>query len=87
MAVDGGGGAMGLMWPSKVTANPSFVQVLARIAHWAGAVVGVFYVGKMLIYLYEAHGSPDWSKVFQLIVLGAGIFLGGRAFRFIVGQE
>src|SRR5258708_38979824 len=80
-------GAMGLMWPSKVTANPSFVQVLARIVHWAGALAGVYYVGSMLLYLYGAHGSPDWSEVFKRLVLGAGCILGARAFRFVVGQE
>ena len=78
---------MGLMWPSKVAANPSFFQIIARIVHWAGAVVGVFYLGKMLKYLYDAHGSPDWTEVFKLIVLGAGCFMGARAFRFIAGQE
>ena len=78
---------MGLMWPSKATANPSFVQILARIAHWVGALFGVYYVGSMLIYLYEAHGSPDWNEVFKRLVLGAGCILGARAFRFVVGQE
>jgi len=78
---------MGLMWPGKVTANPSFVQVLARMAHWAGAIAGIYYVGAMLLYLYEAHGTPDWSEVFKRLVLGAGCILGGRAFRFVVGQE
>ncbi len=78
---------MGLMWPSRVTANPSFVQVLARIVHWAGALIGIYFVGAMLLYLYAAHGSPDWSEVFKLLVLGAGFFLGARAFRFVVAQE
>jgi len=41
----------------------------------------------MLLYLYEAHVSPDWSEVFKLLVLGAGCFLGARAFRFVIGQE
>lgn len=78
---------MGLMWPSKVTANPSFFQVVGRIVHWAGAAVGVFYLGKMLKYLYDAHGSPDWDEVFKLLILGAGCFMGARMFRFVVGRE
>ncbi len=75
------------MWPSKVTANPSFFQVVGRIVHWAGAAVGVFYLGKMLKYLYDAHGSPDWDEVFKLLILGAGCFMGARMFRFVVGRE
>jgi hypothetical protein len=78
---------MGLMWPTKVVANPSFLQIFTRIVHWGGAVVGIYYIGKMLIYLYDAHGTPDWGEVFKLIVLGAGIFLGARMFRFVIGRE
>jgi hypothetical protein len=78
---------MGLMWPVRTSANPSALQAVVRMIHYAGAAVGVFYVGKMIKYLYDAHGTPDWGEVAKLAMLGAGIFLGARAFRFVVGKE
>ena len=78
---------MGLMWPTRTSANPSAVQAVARLVHYAGAFTGVVYLGIMLKYLYDARGTPDWGEVTKYVVIGCGFFLGARAFRFIVGKE
>ena len=78
---------MGIMWPVRTSANPSALQAVARTVHYAGALVGIFFILKMLKYLYDARGVPDWGEVIKYVMLGAGFFLGARAFRFVIGKE
>lgn len=78
---------MALMWPTRISTNPTLIQHFARIVHWAGAAAGVYYLGKMLKYLYDAHGMPDWNDVAKYIILGFGCWFGGRGFRFLIGKE
>ena len=78
---------MGIMWPVRTSANPSALQAVARLVHYVGALVGIYFILRMIKYLYDSRGTPDWGEVAKYVMIGAGFFLGARAFRFIIGKE
>jgi hypothetical protein len=78
---------MGLLWPTRLSANPNAVQVIARIIHWIGAIAGVYYLGAMLKYLWDEQGMPDWGQVAKWVMLACGAWFGGRGIRFVFGKE
>jgi hypothetical protein len=75
------------MWPVKTSANPSALQAVVRLVHYVGALVGIYFILRMIKYLYDARGVPDWGEVIKYVIIGSGFFLGARAFRFIIGKE
>ena len=78
---------MSILWPNRVTVNPSWVQILIRIIHWACAAAGLYYVYRSIAYLVAAKGNPNWTEFTGLAAMAVGLWLGGRGLRFVFGRE
>jgi hypothetical protein len=78
---------MSIIWPNRVTVNPTWIQVLFRIIHWACAAVALYFVFRALAYSVQARGIIDWTKLGRLVLLAVAFWLGGRGLRFMFGGE
>jgi hypothetical protein len=82
-----GEATMSIIWPNRVTVNPTWIQVLFRIIHWACAVAALYFVFLTLAYAVRAHGIIDWTKLGKLAFAAIALWLGGRGLRFMFGSE
>lgn len=78
---------LGVMWPAKTTPNPTFLQIFARLVHYAAVTVAIYFIWQMMAYLVKANGSPRWAEFSKYAVLAGGLFFGGRFFRLVFGHE
>ncbi|HEY2179837.1 MAG TPA: hypothetical protein VGH15_14800 [Caulobacteraceae bacterium] len=78
---------MSIIWPNRVTVNPTGFQVLFRIIHWVCAIIALYFVFQSLAYAIHARGIINWTKLSQLIFVAIAFWLGGRGVRYMFGRE
>jgi hypothetical protein len=78
---------MSIIWPNRVTVNPTWIQILFRIVHWACAAVALYFVVLAFAYSIQARGIIDWAKLSRLVFTAVAFWLGGRGLRFMFASE
>jgi hypothetical protein len=82
------GREMGFFWPTKIKAEPGAFARLGRVLHWlcvAIAAIAVFI--NLSNYINATQGyEREYSLQFAGIV-GGGLFMLGRAIRYIFSGE
>lgn len=77
-----------LFWPTRVNPNPTVLTRLGRVTHWLAC--GLASLFALLIPLIATNGDPLTSNGVGFILVGGwavGLFLAGRALRYILSAE
>lgn len=77
-----------MFWPVKVNPNPTVLTRFGRVVHWIGCGLAALFV--LLIPAIATNGDPIASNTVGFVLVGAwaiGLFLAGRALRYILGAE
>lgn len=78
----------GMFWPMKVNPNPTVLTRIGRVVHWIACGLAALFV--LLIPVIATNGDPIASNAVGFVLVGAwgvGLFLGGRALRYILSAE
>ena len=85
---------MSLWWPNQLKPNPDSKVWVGRTLHWLGAVCGSICLILGLWMCFVAAVSEFWHgtffgpiALFGGLVVGATVYLVGRAFRYVLSGE
>ena len=78
---------MSIIWPNRVTENPTPIQIASRAVHWACAAAGAYFVYLSFAYMLRHQADLHWTELSKLIGLALAFWLGGRGLRFVLGNE
>lgn len=77
-----------MFWPTKVNPNPTVLTRFGRVVHWVACGLATLFV--LLLSAIATNGDPIASNTVGFVLVGAwavGLFLAGRALRYILSAE
>ena len=77
-----------IFWPTKVNPNPTALTRFGRVVHWIACGLAALFV--LLVPVIATNGDPISSNTIGFFLVGAwavGLFLAGRALRYILSAE
>lgn len=77
-----------MFWPTKVNPNPTVLTRFGRVAHWVACGLAALFV--LLIPAIATNGDPIAGNTVGFALVWAwavGLFLTGRALRYILSAE
>lgn len=79
-----------LFWPTELKNSSTLVVRLARVIHWAGAIVGAFVTLLALAYALDSartNSVIDWGAVFGALIIALAVYAFTRGVRYILASE
>lgn len=77
-----------IFWPTRINPSPTVLTRFGRVVHWIACGLAALFV--LLIVGIATNGDPMTSKTVGFVFAGlwaVGLFLAGRALRYIFSAE